>query len=494
MIKQQVIDLSGKLFSFAFGGTILQVYNQYETEKKFDKKYFTNTIIKYLDSSNKKSIQYWNSVRPVPLLAKEKSDYVKKDSLEKIKSAPKYLDSLDLVNNKYRPVKSLLRGYNYSNRQDKLNIKFDPFLYLLPTNFNPAEGRVIQYKFNYSKGFEKQSNLNITPLLRFGLQREKINYSVSSSYSLPTKLNSKINFDFGNNIFQFNNNNPIPEFLNTLTSYLWGQNWMKTYEAKFINFGVTKEMKQGIRLGIALNYQDRSPLDNLIDSIRDIAFTPNFPEDLMSTNLKRHEALIFKVNVQWTPNSKYLELPNRIVNLGSSYPSFNFNLTTGLKNILGSDVDFVKWNISAEKGINFKIYGRLNTKIIIGGFMNTKSVYVPDFQHYNTSQIPVSSNYLNSFQLLPYYKFSNTASFYTESHTEYHLNGFLSNKVPFFRKLNWFFVLGLNTLNVNSQTNYYETLFAVENMFKIGRIDFINGYLSKDQNTHGVKFSLKLFR
>ncbi len=493
MIKQQVIDLSGKFLGFEFGGAILQVYNQYETDKIFDRKYFTNTIIKYLDNSNKKSIQYWDSVRPVPLLAKEKSDYIKKDSLEKIKTAPKYLDSLDQVNNHFKPFKSLLRGYTYSKQKDKLKIKFDPLLYFLPTNFNPAEGRVVQYKFNISKGFEKQSNLNITPLFRYGLQRQKVNYSISSSYSLPTKLNSKIGVDFGNNIFQFNNNNPIPEFMNTLTTYLWGQNWMKTYEAKFVNVNYTKEMKQGIRMDFALNYQKRVPLDNLIDSIRGIAFTPNFPTELMVKNLTPHEALLLKVNLQWTPDAKYLELPNRIINLGSKYPTFNVNLTTGLKDLMGSDVDFVKWNISAEKNINLKLYGRLNTKIMIGGFMNTNKVFEPDLQHYNTSQVPLSSSYMNSFQLLPYYQYSNTARFYTETHTEYHLNGFLTNKIPFFNKLNCFFVVGLNTLNINNQIRYYETLFSVENIFKIGRIDFINGYLTKGQNTQGIKFSLKLF-
>jgi hypothetical protein len=51
--------------------------------KQFDKKYFTNVVIKYLDSSNKKSLQYWDSARPLPLLEKEAIDFVKKDSLEK---------------------------------------------------------------------------------------------------------------------------------------------------------------------------------------------------------------------------------------------------------------------------------------------------------------------------------------------------------------------------------------------------------------------------
>jgi hypothetical protein len=494
MVKQQVANLSGKFFGFGFAGTILQVYDQYETQKKFDKKYFTNTIIKYLDSSNRKSINYWDSIRPIPLLANEAADYLKKDSLELLRKDPAYLDSIDIIRNKFRPNKLLLSGYSYSKQRNKLNLKFDPLLYLFPINFNPAEGKVMQYKITYNKGFGERSNLRITPAIRYGIEKGELYYSINNSFSFPSKLRNSLNMGFGNTVFQFNNDNPIPENANTFNAYLWGRNLMKTYEAKFFTIGYRKELGHGVDIALDLQYQNRSPLDNVIDSLRGMIFTPNYSTDLMNGNIQTHKALLFTVNLQWTPKSKYLELPNRLIKLGSTYPTFNFNIETGLRNSLGSDVDFIKWKASAAKNFNFKIYGRLNAKIVIGGFLNGNKVFEPDYQHYNTSRIALAGNYMNAFQLLPYYKYSNTASFYTESHFEYHLNGFLSNKIPLFKKLNWFFVIGANTLNVNSQVNYYETFFSVENIFKIARIDFVNGYLHKGPSTNGVKFTLNLFR
>lgn len=494
MVKQQVANLTGKFFGFGFAGTILQVYDQYETQKKFDKKYFTNTIIKYLDSSNKKSINYWDSIRPIPLLANEAADYLKKDSLELLRKDPAYLDSIDHIRNKFRANKLLLSGYTYSKQRSKLNLKFDPLLYLFPINFNPAEGKVMQYKVTYIKGFGERSNLRITPAMRYGIEKGELYYSINNSFSFPSKLRNSLNMGFGNTVFQFNNENPIPETANTFNTYLWGRNLMKTYEAKFITLGYKKEMGHGLDIDIDLQYQNRKPLDNVVDSLRGMAFTPNYPTELMQENLHPHKAFVFSINLQWTPKSKYLELPNRLIKLGSAYPTFNFNLVTGLNNLLGSEVDFTKWNIAAVQNFNLKIYGRLNAKIVVGGFLNASKVYEPDYQHYNTSKIALAGSYMNAFQLLPYYKYSNTASFYTESHLEYHLNGFLSNKIPLFKKLNWFFVVGANTLNVNSQVNYYETFFSVENIFKIGRIDFVNGYLHKGPSTNGVKFTLKLFR
>lgn len=494
VIKQQVANLSGKFFAFGFAGTILQVYDQFEMGQQFEKKYFTNTIIKYLDSSNKKSIFYWDSIRPLPLMANEAADYLKKDSLEKLRNNPAYLDSLDHIRNKFKLNKLILSGYSYSRQRDKFNLKFDPLLYIFPINFNPAEGRVMQYQATYSKGYGDRSFFRITPAFRYGIEKGTLYYALKNTFSFPSKLKNSLSLGFGKNVFQFNNENPIPETANTVNSYLWGRNFMKTYEASFVTLGYTKALGNGLNTGIDIQFQDRKPMENIVESLKGVSFSPNYPSALMSSNIQPHQALLVSFNVEWTPKTKYLELPNRLIKLGSAYPTFNLNLSTGIKNRLGSDVDFAKWKIAIAQNLNLKIYGRLNAKIVLGGFLNANKVYAPDFQHYNGSSISLASTYMNGFQLLPYYKYSNTAPLYTESHFEYHLNGLLSNKIPLFKKLNWFFVLGANTLNVNNQVNYLETFFSVENIFKIGRIDFVNGYLHKGTNSNGIKFSVNLFR
>ena len=115
-------------------------------------------------------------------------------------------------------------------------------------------------------------------------------------------------------------------------------------------------------------------------------------------------------------------------------------------------------------------------------------------RNYLGNQIDLNQHYMTGFQMLPYYEFSNHASLYSESHLEYHLNGFLSNKIPLFNKLNWFFVIGANTLNIKSKPNYYETFFSIENIFKIARIDFVNSIREDQPNATGIKFSIVLLR
>jgi len=493
VIKQQVSNLSGKFFSFKFNGSIVQVYNEYELDKKFDKKYFTNIVIKYLDSSNKKSIQYWDSARPLPLLEKEAIDFVKKDSLEKVRSSPAYLDSIDKKRNKVNFSNLFLRGYNYSKQSQKTRVNVDPLLYTFPINFNPAEGRVMNFKATWNKQLVQKNNISFSPSFRYGLDKKKLYTSFSGSYGFPTKARSVINASFGRTVFQFNNNNPISELQNSAYSFNAGNNYMKTYEAGFFKLNYARNFGQGVNMNFDIQYQDRAPLENMVNELRGHVFTPNFPTDIMTKNIDPHQSLITSLSFTWRPGTKYLELPNRLIGLRSKYPTLNLMYTQGVDGVLGSDVDFAKWKFTVSHNMNLQLLGKLNARFIIGGFLNEKKLAVPDFQHYLGNQITISQNYMTGFLMLPYYQFSNHASLYTESHVEYHLNGFISNKIPLFNKLNWFFVVGANTLNIKGKSNYYESFFSIENIFKIARIDFVNSYLQNSPQSSGIKFSLRLF-
>lgn len=493
VVKQQVSNIAGSFLGFKFNGSFLQVYNQYEINKNFGPKYFSNVIIKYLDSSNKKSLQFWDSARPVALLPNEALDFIKKDSLEKLRSMPAYMDSVDRVRNKPKLLNVLLRGYNYSIQTKKTFLRFDPLLTTFPSYFNPAEGRVMNFRMSYSKQIKRYNTLQVNPALRYGLSKQKLYGEIISNYTFPTKSRSYMNLGFGNSVFQYNNNNPISELLNSIGGYIWVRNDMKTYEASFLNLKYGRNFGQGLSASVDMQYQNRKPMDNVIEIFKGKSFTPNYPTSIMSANLQPHKALILNLNLTWRPFSKYLELPERLINLGSRFPIFNLNISKGFNKLAGSDVDFVKWRLTASQNLNLKLYGKFDAKFIVGGFSNANKVFTPDYQHYLGNEIDINNHYMNGFQLLPYYTYSNTSSLYTESHFEYHLNGFVSNKIPLFKKLNWFFIIGANTLQVNSKPNYYETFLSIDKIFKLIRVDFVKGQLQNGESSKGVKFSIKLF-
>jgi hypothetical protein len=105
-------------------------------------------------------------------------------------------------------------------------------------------------------------------------------------------------------------------------------------------------------------------------------------------------------------------------------------------------------------------------------------VYIQDFQHFNGNQTIFASGYLNSFQIAPYYANSTIASFYAVGHIEHHFNGMITNKIPFFRVLNWNLVGGANAFYVNLTNNYFEIFGGLENILKLFRVDLVGSYLN----------------
>jgi len=200
-----------------------------------------------------------------------------------------------------------------------------------------------------------------------------------------------------------------------------------------------------------------------------------------------HQALIVSFSISFKPGQRYIQLPNSKISLGSKYPTFSFGYSKGIKNVFGSDVDFDKWKFTINDDRNFKLAGLLKYKIGVGGFLNTKHVYIQDYQHFNGNQAVAASEYVNSFQLAKYYENSTTTSLYGIAHLEHHFNGLLTNKIPFFKKLNWNLVAGANTFYVNSKSNYVEIFAGLENILKIFRVDVVAAYENGKRGHTGIR-------
>jgi len=70
----------------------------------------------------------------------------------------------------------------------------------------------------------------------------------------------------------------------------------------------------------------------------------------------------------------------------------------------------------------------------------------------------------------------------------------LTNKIPLFRKLNWFLLTGGNLLYINPDSYYGEVFVGLDNIgrgfLRFGRIDLIAGYESgKAKPSVGLRVS-----
>ena len=360
------------------------------------------------------------------------------------------------------------------------------------------EGIALDWRSSFTKRLDStnisRKSISLTPDIRYGFHNQHLNAYADLSYNFGTKYFSSLSLSGGKRIEQFNNSGPISPFYNSISTLLYESNYMKFYEAWFGKLNFTKNIGDGFRVRAGIEFQDRMPLDNTtgysIVQWKTRSFTPNYPNDLLGENMIRNQALMASIDIHWRLGSRYIEFPDRKVMIGSNLPAFDLLYIQGIPNAMGSDVDYAKWRFSISQQVNMKLAGQVEYRLSLGGFLYSNSVFVPDYDHFNGNQIIIASDNLNGFQLLPYYKYSNTAPLYGEAHLQYHLNGFLTNKIPLFRKLNWHLVAGASGFYIDPLRNYTEAYLGLENILKLFRVDMAWGFEEGKQTLMGLRIAL----
>jgi hypothetical protein len=494
--QNQVVYVAGNTFGFQWTGNFLNVYSNYDLFPGFTRKTFNRTILSFDSAFNKKDSGYWKTIRPFPLDSEEVRDFAFKDSLyRKIKDSLFTKQSLDTFNKKQTTITfgrllfSGIRRY-HNSANGFFAYTFDPLL--LTAQYNTVEGFVadIGQSFHYSpRKSKKEFYLNFDT--RYGFSNRHLN-TIGSLGVRPQKnsFNHYLEFSGGKRVSQFNQENPIDHLTNTIYTLFVKRNYMKIYENWFGRLEYNGSLENGWKWKLNSTYENRIPVENTTDysfGKRDKIFLPNHPYELAIVPFEKHQALVTSVTVSFQPGQYYIQLPDNKISMGSKYPTLELFYSKGIKNILGSDVDFDKWKFSVYDNMNFKMAGEFRYRISVGGFLNSNQVEIPDFTHFNGNQTFRLYNNLNSFQLAPYYRYSNTKPFFTTLHVEHHFNGLITNKIPMLNRLKWNLVTGTNTFYVNRSNYYVEAFAGVENILKIFRVDFVAAYQSTPGNFFGVR-------
>ena len=502
-VKNQLLHFSFNQLGVDAVANFVNVYSDYNIEPVFAKKFFDKVIIRYDSGVNKKSKAYWDSVRPMPLEKEEVKDYLVKDSLFEVKKAEsltkKSIDSLKKRQGKFHPSRVFWKGVNRTHYSLSGTYRWGITPLIKKFEYNTVEGAVI----NSAAYFEKlilanKQRLTIRPNIRYGFSNGHLNTWLDMSLqNRNLDFNKKLkrhswNLSAGKRVSQFNKESQILPLIKSINTLFFGTNFLKTYENIFLNVGFSKKYESGLQAAISALYEDRIPLSNTTNFTfhkRDtIHFTPNYPsEKISAADFTRHQALILSFDVSIKPGLHFIQYPNRKVPIDSKLPTFSFNYTKGFKGILGSDVNFDKWRFSIWDNKNLKLAGTFHYKIGVGGFINRKNVFIQDYQHFNGNQSTLAGEYLNSFQLAPYYANSTTATFFSIVHLEHHFNGLVTNKIPLFNRLNWNMVAGGNSFFINQSDNYSELFVGLENILKLFRIDIVAGYQNGQRATAGIR-------
>ena len=461
-------SFKGNVLGFKFEGYYLGVYTKYNLNPAFPANYFKGEILKVPDSVNKKDALYWANNRPIPLTGEELHSYKRKDSIADLRESKPYLDSVDRVNNKLSPGKLLYSGYVFNNRSQKRMVRFDPILKGL--FYNTVEGFGLRYGATYFKDLENRKNFSIRPELRYGFSNQMLTGTVRTNYFYDPLKRASVNFAFGNGVYDLNNYGTMSTLTNSLNSLLFERNFSKFYKKNFINAGTSRELATGLQAAVLVEYTKNQTLTNHTDFTifdrENRSFTANnpFTPNQESALFPDYKALTINAALTYTFDQTYITRPDGKFYMPSKYPTLKLSYKKGIHDVLGSDVDYdlIRFEISKEK-ISAGLFGYSQFFVGVGKFLNNKSVYYPELQHFKGGNSLTSQPDIRRFSFLDFYTYS-TDKQYLEAHFEHNFAGLFTNKIPVFRKLKLEELVGVNYLTQPLKKNYSELYFGFQRL------------------------------
>jgi len=495
----QTFDFEAGILGINISGRFTYVYSNFDFPEKIEKKTFTNEVLKFEANANKKEDTFWNTIRPVPLTLEESTDYLKKDVLQTKKKSKTYLDSIDSKRNKFR-VFDVVTGYNYSNSYKKWNINYDGLL--SNSSFNTVQGWKFHSGLSYTKREEeKRTYTRISSNFEYGLAEKKLRATGSYVHKFNAINNATLSINGGSNVAQFNSNNPISNTINTFSSLLFKNNFMKLYEKNFVSANFGRELVNGLNMNFNLDYSERKPLWNTTDQSftkTDVIYSSNnpiLPDDFITPAFEKHNLMKANVVAVIKFGQHYWTRPDGKFNIGNdSYPTVSLGYE---KTFSATDKKYeyslLKFRIQQLAAIGNKG----NTKINISGgqFINGENIAFVDYKHFNGNQTHIGGgdSYTNQFNNLPYYSAS-TNTKYFETHIEHNDQGFLMNKIPLLNKLQSQLVLGFHNLAIPDRKPYQEYTIGLDNLgfgkAKLFRLDYVRSYQNGYQGD-AIIFGLK---
>ncbi|MEZ4854317.1 DUF5686 and carboxypeptidase regulatory-like domain-containing protein [Flavobacterium sp.] len=498
----QSLDFKAGFLGINFTGKFTHVFSNYQFKDAFENNTFGKEIISFDKNANKKENSYWEENRQIPLTEEEVENYHKKDSIQTLRSSQVYLDSIDKKNNKFKPF-DIISGYSYKNSYKKWRFNYEGLLNFSSINYNTVQGWNLDSGFSFTKyNEENRKYTRVSSTFNYGFSEDRLRVTGQFYHRFNGFNRAYINAEGGSAVSQFNKSNPISNFVNTISTLFFKDNYIKLYNKEFVSGTYGQEVVNGIFMSGNVEYEKRKPLFNTTTYVfikNDDAFLSNNPLEPYNYNatpFATHYIMKASVRASFSFNQKYISRPDGKFNISdSNYPKLSIGYTKAFA-ATESNYQYDYINATATYDKTFGNKGTFSTQLNAGKFFNADAIAFIDYKHFNGNQTHVNfrGNYLNSYSLLPYYS-NSTNDAYLEMHFQHNFNGFIMNKIPLLNKLQWNLIGGFHQINVPNYKPYQEFSVGFNNIgfgkFRFLRIDYVrayqNGYLG-DGLLFGISF------
>lgn len=427
---------------------------------------------------------FWDSLRHEPLSSTEKSVYKMIDTLQNIPVVRTYTDIIKVAINGY---------YNMGK------VEVGPYLGVVA--WNNIEGVRLQAGF--------KTNMKFSPKwvfggqLAYGFHDSRIKYMASVQNILSRNHWTTLTFRVRSDVAKLGvDEESLVDNQVFLVATRWGT-FRKGYYYNELRGSLQRELFKGFTQKISFKNWDFNPIYNF----GYLKYTSD--SSSLSDNFQTSEIIL---ESRYAKDELFIQNDNERISLGpEKWPVITVRYTHGVKDVLGSDFEYDKLRLSLLKRIKAGPLGI--------GYITLTGDYV-----FNTLPYPLLALHLgnqSSFYSSATYNLMNFGEFVSDHYASLqyrqYLQGFLVNRIPLIKKLNWrllgtanIIMGGMRAANqeVHAFTSsqeittpsryftdgkpYIEVGYGVENIFRFLRVDFIHrlSYLDNtDARNFGIFFS-----
>lgn len=369
---------------------------------------------------------------------------------------------------------------------------------------NEIEG--LRLRAGFRTFISDNDRLKIEGFTAYGTKDKTIKYGLETRYLLSNNPRTTISAAYLNDyeqmgLIQFNSIHLLPEAdKGSKAFFVRGHNYYLSHIQK-IMLRYDFEPIKNVHTGITLSH-------NSIKSAAPNLFSLDYYDTKTGEINSTTTDVTSDVYITYTPGKEVSGFGVDEKNGIKLHSKIMFNYRRGYKDVLGGSFNYNRIQVLYNNPISLGKFGIFNATIDAGKTFEPTPLSILTAVSANQTYFLVP----NTFALLDYYDF--VADTYIEGHFEHHFNGFLMNKIPIVKKLNWRSVLtfravygtiseGSKAINrssivYNAPTQlYYEYGFGFENIgygnIRPFRLDFIwRGDLPNIKTPINPKFGIRI--
>jgi hypothetical protein len=460
LIDSQRFNYITKMGPTTAKATTFVNYKDIKVNPIFPKNHFGLEISKTTQEAYERDSSYWESQRTQPLNDNEVKFINRADSIKRVQTSDKYLDSIEDKINTITFRSLVIEGQGYKKRKKGLEIGLAP----LWTGYNPlwAGGPRLGLFCSIKKTLKNKKELEFNENLSYGVNNNDLQGTVYFGHLYNPIKRKKYTLAVGK---QFG-------FINPNAAY--GDVFRR--DNVFVEKSVAVSHRQELVNGLYLRVQGRLALRSSIENFTFSAFGDDLFENNVPLKFENSTTFHNEIGLSYTPYQRYIMEPRQKIILGSNWPTFSVNYRQAIPGIVGSKIDFKYLEYRIEQEIPLGLSGKSTIIANSGAFLSQNNVSVMDYRYHRRGDPKLFTLPLYNFQQLD--STFKTFNRFVELHYLHEFNGSIVNKIPFLKILKLTERAGANFLYAPERRNmfYYEGFVGIDKAIRIGRERWKIGY------------------